>query len=516
MTKKSLLQKIKGMLFSRVVIVALLIAFQLGLLLVFVLRLSRYFAAMYGVLLLLSLMALLHVINKEDNPSYKLAWVVPILSFPLFGGLFYLLFGQTRLGRRLYGWMQVIQKKWEPLLQQAASVEAQIGALDREMLCQSQYILKAGFPAFANTATTYHPSGESKFAAMCEALEKAERYIFLEYFIVEEGTMWNTLLEILERKVQQGVEVRMMYDGFGCMFTLPDHYFRQMREKGIQCIEFNPLVPLLSILMNNRDHRKILVIDGHTGFMGGVNLADEYINLVDKHGHWKDCAVELHGDAVWSLVLMFLTMWEGISGEAQEPERYHALPGEIIPCENGFVQPYSDSPLDDELIGEMVYLNIINRARDYLYICTPYLIIDNETVTALLLAAKSGVDVRIITPGHGDKWFVHVTTRAYYSQLIRGGVKIYEYTPGFIHSKSFVCDDEVATVGTINLDYRSLYLHFECGVWMVGTSAVAPMKADFFATLEQCEQMTLENPIVKVGPAQKLLRAVLRLLAPLM
>lgn len=251
--------------------------------------------------------------------------------------------------------------------------------------------------------------------------------------------------------------------------------------------------------------------------MGGINLADEYINAKVKHGHWKDAAVMLRGDAVWSLATMFLTMWDSISDEEiSDPERYRPLPEELPGGFNGIVQPYADSPLDRDLVGEMVYLNIINRAQRYLYICTPYLIVDNETLTALLLAAKSGVDVRIITPHIGDKWYVHLLTRACYPQLVRGGVKIYEYTPGFIHSKTFVSDDEVATVGTINLDYRSLYLHFECGLWMAHSSCISAVRDDFLETLRVCEQVTLDSPFLKLNGFERLLRAVLRIFAPLM
>lgn len=511
-----LLKKTREILFSRVVIVGLLILLQLGLLLLFILRLSRYFAAMYGVFMLLSAAVTLYVVNKEDNPSYKLAWVIPILVFPLFGGLFYLMFGNTRLGSRMNQRMRDIREKAGHWYEEDSAVAERLRDCASEPYNQSRYIARAGYPLYAGTQTLYHSPGEAKFAAMRAALEGAERYIFMEYFIIEEGVMWSAILDILERKAAEGVEVRVMYDGFGCLTTLPDGYYKRMREKGIRCVEFNPLIPVLSMMMNNRDHRKILVVDGHTGFMGGINLADEYINAVDKHGHWKDCAVELRGEAVWSLVMMFLTMWEGVADTSEDYERYRPLPGEPPGDGNGFVQPYSDSPLDNELVGEMVYLNMINRARDYIYICTPYLIIDNETATALTLAAKSGVDVRIITPHRGDKWFVHMTTRANYQQLVRDGVKIYEYTPGFIHSKSFVCDDEIATVGTVNLDYRSLYLHFECGVWMCRTAAVAAIREDFLRTLEVCAPVGLDSPVIRIGPAQRLTRAILRVFAPLM
>lgn len=509
--------KFREWLFSRVVIVGLLIIVQVAMLAVVVLRLSRYFAIFYGIFMLLSVVMTLVVINKEENPSYKLAWIIPIMAFPLFGGFFYLMFGNPRLSRRLSERLGKVHNRFAELVPPSRSACARAAELGEGLRNQSEYITRMGFPPFARTETTYLSPGEEKYKAMLKVLENAKRYIFLEYFIIEEGQMWDSILKILERKVKEGVEVRVLYDGFGCLLTLPDDYFRTLREKGIQCIEFNPLIPVLTMFMNNRDHRKILVVDGHTGFMGGINLADEYINAKVKHGHWKDAAVMLRGDAVWSLATMFLTMWDSISDEElSDPERYRPLPEELPGSFSGIVQPYADSPLDRDLVGEMVYLNIINRAQRYLYICTPYLIVDNETLTALLLAAKSGVDVRIITPHIGDKWYVHLLTRACYPQLVRGGVKIYEYTPGFIHSKTFVSDDEVATVGTINLDYRSLYLHFECGLWMAHSSCISAVRDDFLETLRVCEQVTLDRSVPQAERFERLLRAVLRIFAPLM
>ena len=403
--------------------------------------------------------------------------------FPLFGGLFYLIFGNTHLSKSLSARMRRVEERINLKEAQTAETQALLKTLPQSLQNQSRYLLGAGYPAYCRTQTRYLTPGEHKFEALLKALERAERYIFLEYFIIDEGAMWNSILALLERKVKEG-------------------------------IEFNPLIPVVTLLMNNRDHRKILVVDGQVGFMGGVNIADEYINAADRFGHWKDAAVELTGEAVWSLTAMFLSMWDAVTGEDTRVEFYRAPPSETLP--NGIVQPYSDSPLDNEQVGEMVYLNIINRAEKYVYICTPYLIVDNETVTALLLAAKNGVDVRIITPHRGDKWYVHMVTRAYYAQLVRGGVKIYEYTPGFIHAKTFVADDEVATVGTINLDYRSFYLHFECGVWMARTQAVCDIRADFLSTLALCEPISANSRQLNTGWVLRLVSAVLRLFSPLM
>ncbi len=512
------MRKLIDTLFSRLVIVGLLIALQAVFLVVFIWRLSSYFVFLYGALLVLSILVTLWLVNKNDNPSYKLAWIIPIMTFPMFGGLFYLFFGNTHVSKKMTSGMVRVAKRTLPLLKQDESLGEKLGKLDKGIQNQSHYITyHSGYPLFGRTETAYLSPGEAKFEALKAELEKAEHFIFLEYFIIEKGVMWDGVLEILRRKAAAGVDVRVMYDDCGCLTTLPGGYDRQLEEMGIQCVRFNKFRPVLSMIMNHRDHRKIAVIDGHTGFMGGVNLADEYINAVDKHGHWKDASVMLKGEAVWSLTVMFLQMWEIVTGSEEDyecfrPHRSHPAPF----GEDGFVQPYSDSPIDQERVGEMVYTNIISRAKDYVYIASPYLIIDNEMATSLILAAKSGVDVRIMTPHRGDKWYVHSLTRAYYRQLIEGGVKIYEYEPGFVHSKTFVADDEVGVVGTINLDYRSLYLHFECGVWMYRSRAVMQVKEDYVKTLEKCIPITLDSELINAGPVKSLVRAVLRLFAPLM
>lgn len=510
-----IVRKLKQIVTSRVTAVAVLLLIQVLVIVLLVVKLSRYFAFVYAGFLLLSLAVFLYVINKNDNPSYKLAWAIPIMIFPLLGGIFYLLLGSHSVNKYLLKRVTDINNEKQRLMGANLDTTSNLKEKNYEAYRQSSYLKNMGFPVFENTETTYHSIGESKFASLMNRLENAKDFIFLEYFIIEEGFMWNSILEVLERKAKEGVEVRVMYDSFGCMMTLPDNYYKELIKKGIKCIEFNPFVPVVTLLMNNRDHRKIAVIDGEYGFMGGINLADEYINKVVKHGHWKDSALEIHGEAVKSLSYMFLSMWQGVTGKAEDYDRYLSCTKPVESAE-GFVQPYSDSPLDEELVGEMTYLNMINRADRYIYICTPYLIIDNESVTALILAAKSGVDVRIITPHIADKWYVHIVTRAYYPQLVSNGVKIYEYTPGFIHAKTFVSDDEIATVGTVNLDYRSLYLHFECGMWMFKTPVISDMKKDFLKTLEVCTPVTKDSPIIKTKGIKKLISAVLRMFSPLM
>ena len=351
---------------------------------------------------------------------------------------------------------------------------------------------------------------------MLAALESAEHFIFLEYFIIEEGHMFHQIEDILEKKVKEGVEVRLIYDDVGCIGTLPPRYYKQLQKKGIKCAAFNPFRPLLSVIMNNRDHRKIFVVDGAVGFTGGINLADEYINEVKRFGYWKDTGVRIEGEAVWSLTSMFLSMWNYIVHSTEDYSRFMPAQHQKAPFENdGFVQPYGDSPLDHESVGENIYLNIINRAKNYVYIFTPYLIIDHEMLTALCNAAKDGVDVRIVTPGIPDKKMIFLLTQSYYAPLIQSGVKIYQYTPGFIHAKCFVCDDEIATVGSVNLDFRSLYLHFECGVFFYRSAVVAQVKEDCLNTFVCSEQMTAEFCRNRPVPV-RLLQSVLRLLAPLL
>ena len=348
-----------------------------------------------------------------------------------------------------------------------------------------------------------------------EELRKAEHFIFLEYFIVQEGEMWNSILEILKEKAAAGLDVRMIYDDLGSVFVLPYRYDRTLESYGIKCEAFNKFVPFFSLVMNNRDHRKILIVDGHTAFTGGINLADEYINRKKKFGYWKDTGILVRGEAAVNLTAMFLTVWNTIRPTDKDfhnllPHTYHS---EAFP-EDGFVQPYGDSPLDHETVGENVYLNMISAARKYLYIFTPYLIIDNEVMTALCLAAKRGVDVRIVTPGKPDKLMVFWVTQSYYKQLIQSGVKIYQYLPGFIHAKVFVCDDCYATVGTINLDYRSLYLHFECGVFLCHSKEILKIREDAIETMKQSKEVTAEE--VKKKLPIRLAQVLLRIFAPLL
>ena len=437
-----------------------------------------------------------------------------ILCLPIFGLVLYLVFGRSRIAAYMQDRFNEMLMKSGNLLQTDPEIHDLLEAEDISACNQSDYIYhNAGYPIHGNTTAEYFQVGDDMFPVLVRELEQAQHYIFIEYFIIHDGVMWRTILDILERKVQEGVDVRLIYDDMGCIMTLPNGYNKKLESYGIKCSVFNPFVPILSSKFNTRDHRKICVIDGNVGFTGGINLADEYINAYEKHGHWKDTSVMLKGEGVFALTAMFLSMWDYLHEEKEDYSKYY--PTEWDTSAPGYVQPFTDNPLDDEAVGETVYLNLINKAKHYVYITTPYLILDSEMITALSIAAKSGVDVRIITPHIADKWYVHAVSRAHYENLTEAGVKIYEYTPGFIHAKTFVVDDDYAVVGTINLDYRSLYLHFECAAWMYQTDSVAAVKEDFFKTQQLSQEITLEE-CRKVSFVRKLGRSVLRVFAPLM
>lgn len=505
-----------GVLFSQPVLVSILILLQITLLVVLVISSSQRFELVTAILTVVSLGVALYIFNREDKPAYKLSWVILILAFPVFGGLFYLLFTFQSTTRKAKARFRQIVEETRPLFAPREDCLPAAEAENGEILRTARYLQNwVGFPLYRNTETFYLSLGEEKFAKLKEELEKARRYIFLEYFIVQEGLMWDSILEILKKKAKEGVEVRFLYDDMGCMLRLPANYPKILAEYGIKSAVFNKYRPVISTLQNNRDHRKIAVIDGEVAFTGGVNLADEYINAVERFGHWKDSAIMIRGEAVWSLTLMFLQMWAFATGTREDYSKFRPWQGQPCPVpSDGWVLPYADSPMDNEYVGEYVYLEIISGAREYVYISTPYLIIDEVMLTALKQAAKSGVDVRIVTPRQGDKKLVHLTTRSYYRELIAAGVKIYEYSQGFNHAKTFVADDKIAVVGTINLDYRSLYLHFECAVWMYKARAVAEVKEDFLEILAKSQRITMEDCC---GNAfLRLIQDILRIFAPLM
>jgi len=509
-------QKWFRQIFHRRVMVILMLLIQVAFLAHLIMSGSLLSQCFSRLLTMISLSVSLYIISKKEKGAFKLTWVFLILLFPLFGGLMYLLFNFQTTTKQFANQIKQIDERTQNYfhLTQNSYTDAKIHI--PEHLPQIRYLQEfAGFPIYTNTSSHYLSPGECKFKVLKEELEKAEKYIFLEYFIVQEGIMWDEIFEILKRKAKKGVLVRLIYDDMGCFLILPKDFSAKLKKHGIECAVFNPFKPFLTVKQNNRDHRKIAVIDGKVAFTGGVNLADEYINAVVKFGHWKDAAIMIKGEAAWSFTVMFLQMW-GLCKNVQENyEDYYPWKNQKCPAQNdGYIQPYADSPMDSENVGEHVYLQIINNAKDYVYIYTPYLIIDDSMVSALTLAAKSGIDVRIITPHKWDRWIIHMTTRSYYRELIKAGVKIYEYSKGFLHAKAFVSDDMTATVGTTNLDFRSLYLHFECGAWLYNTSAVMELKQDFLQTQKDCQQITRKDCTPNLF--MQLFQDILRLFAPLM
>ncbi len=453
------------------------------------------------------------LVSKDESPGYKLAWMLLLVIVPIVGILLYYFFAQRSLDKKT---RERVTKVFQGTVTTAAKNEGAYRQLEEqapELLRQSEFIQTATYmPAFQNTKTKYYKTGELFWQDLLQDLKNAQTYIFMEYFIVEEGLMWNSVLEILKEKAAQGVKVRFMYDDMGCVNLLPRDYAQTLRSYGIECMVFNRLRPALNSLFNNRDHRKITAIDGKVAYVGGANLADEYINHVQRFGNWKDACLRMEGEAAFGFTAVFLQIWLFRVNQPEDILQYRATEP-AKPC-GGFVQPYADNPLDHGRVGHGVYLNMINHARKYLYINTPYLILDNILEEALCMAAKSGVDVRITTPHIPDKKFVFLLTRAQYKKLLQAGVKIFEYEPGFIHSKTFVCDDRCATVGTVNLDYRSLFLHFECGAWMADCDAVMQIKEDFLQTQEVCVPITLE--FLRARPwVEKVVQFFLHVFAPL-
>lgn len=504
-------------LFSRLFVILLFIGVQVGIIVFVLLKMSYAEVYFYAFFTFISLAVVLWIVNKKNDEPFKLIWVILILVFPVFGGLLYLVVDINHIPARSRAKLKRGYELAKMLLIQEPNIIAALKEVDPHIYPQSHYLYEYGtYPLYNQTSTQFLTPGEVVFASMLEELEKAQHFIFLEYFIIQPGHMWDAILEILERKVKAGVEVRVMFDDLGCITTLPYKYHETLAAKGIKYRVFNPIKPSLSLILNNRDHRKITVIDGYVGYTGGINLADEYINQYERCGHWKDSGILIKGEAVWNFTVMFLQSWNYINFEDHDFWVYHPQHylTEKVP-NDGWVQPFGDSPLDDENVSELIYVKIINMAQDYVYITTPYLIIDQVMLNALSLAAKSGVDVRIITPHIADKWWVHMVTRSYYQKLIAAGVKIYEYLPGFIHSKVIMADDKVGIVGSVNLDYRSLYSQFESGVWMYRSSALNEVKADFLR-IEELSRLIEADEYDNIRWYLRLVRAILRLVAPLM
>lgn len=499
------------MVLKRVVVVLIGIYIQLALVYNFY---SFWFLnyAIVGIIYdVIGFLLILWLIKNSKSYSFSLPWIIILLLVPLPGTILYLIFGRNKKMSKLFKNIKASEKDSLKYFTQEKKIKDDY----LEENGRLRYIRDfSGFPVSKNNDVTYYPIGEEAYKVMLEDLKKAEKFIFFEYFIVAKGKMWNSILEILKEKAANGVDVRVMYDDLGCISTLSTSYPKELEKFNIKCVVFNKLKAFAGVIMNNRDHRKILIIDGKVAFSGGINIADEYINENSKYGHWKDNGIRFSGDAVWNYTVMFLTIWNAYQKEKDEDFTKFKYDFSNKVNKEEYVVPYSETPLDDEITGENIYLNIINQANKYVYIYTPYLIIDTDMINALSLAAKRGVDVRIVIPGIPDKKIVYTLSQSYVTPLVNSGVRIYTYTPGFIHSKVFVADDYMATVGTINLDYRSLYLHFECGCYFENASVIKSIKTDFVQTIEKCHEVTKEE--AKAGFFKEIWQALLRIVAPLM
>ncbi len=453
------------------------------------------------------------ILNKRGNPDHKVGWIIFILLFPIFGISVYLLWGGGRVLPSLKKKMRIAESHYIPYLKVNHDTDDHIKYFDLTHSRQADYLMnESGYPLYDNTSAEYLPSGERFFDRLLEELGKAEKYIYFEFFIIAEGYMWQKIYEILKTKAQNGVEVKVIFDDFGSIRRQRKGFLTNLRNAGIEVSVFNPIYPLFNNFLNNRNHRKIVVIDGKIAFTGGVNIGDEYINREMRFGHWMDSGVILKGDAVKSFVCMFLNMWEFITGKQIDVENHFAESNTI---DDGFALPYCDGPLNDRNPAEGLYMQILNSAQKYVYIMTPYLIIDNMMTAALCLAAKSGIEVCIITPHIPDKTYVHNVTQYNYLELLNAGVKIYEYTPGFLHSKVFLSDDCVATVGSVNMDYRSFVFHFECGVWICNKQTALDIKQHFREVLAVSKEIKLEE--WKKRPIfTRIKQGFLRIFGPLM
>ena len=507
----------KGLLhlvFSRFFVFVLLLAAQV----VLFAAIYIWFAESMHIFLyaqwIFAFLMILYLFNCDMDSSAKLTWMLVISIVPTLGAML-LLWTQLNFGHRTLTEQAKEQiDKTKGILEQPEDVVRQVENDGSGTDDLSKYLNNSGcYPLYDKTKVTYFDIGEKKFEAMLEQMEKAEKFIFMEYFIVEEGYMWDRLLDILIRKAKEGVDVRVMYDGMCEISNLPHGYFKLLEAEGIKAKAFSPIRPFVSSHYNYRDHRKILAIDGKVAFNGGVNLADEYINRVERFGHWKDTAVMLEGEAAKSFTLLFLQMWNLGNSDA-EYEEFLTGPCDVPEDASGYVIPYGDSPLDEYKAGEAMYVDVLNRANDYVHIMTPYLILDDELINALIYAAQRGIDVKIILPGIPDKKLAYALAKRHYKTLTAAGVKMYEYTPGFVHAKVFVSDDIKGIVGTINLDYRSLYHHFECATYMYKTDCIPDIEKDFQATLSACREVT-EETIKNEKFSLKVLGVFAKMISPL-
>jgi cardiolipin synthase len=469
--------------------------------------------------ILFSILAVVFVLAlnaRRDESSYKILWVIVIVAFPVLGALLYVFLGNKSTGKSLKQKMKKSQELFS--LEEFAKGKDLSEELKKDNLRLGQSIKRiyesSGFPLLKNGTTRYYPFGEDMFADMCEDLKKAEKYIYIEYFTIQRGKFWDTLTDILEERVKAGVDVRVIYDDVGSIATYSAVDIHGLTQKGIKCIAFNPLF-FLTTQLNNRDHRKIMVIDGVIAYSGGVNLADEYINAIELFGRWKDIGFRITGDGVGSYAYMFVEFWNSFAKDKIGEDEIKSIENAVTdPVDNGYILPYYDSPMRDEHTSNVFFTEILSLATEYVWFYTPYLMLGDALFDAFIRAAERGLDVRIIMPGVPDKKMVYRLSRSYYRDLLKAGVKVYEYTPGFVHAKAMIADGKVATIGTVNLDYRSLFLHFECNSLFYKADIIEDLKKDYLQTLESCRERTLND--INTGIIYRFIDSCLRVLAPLL
>ncbi len=514
---RRLLKRLYRTFFSRYAISALLIGLELALFLYLLFGNLNSWVYVFAAALILAVPAFLSLINKNTNPEYKVPWVFIIIALPIFGPVIYYLFYQRKMSRqetRLLGGVFKMLKNEGGAGEYISSLKEENSlAFGKANAIINDYPLAE---VYGDTSAEFFPTGEKYFASLTEDIKAARKYIFLEYFIIDEGTLWDEIHTILLEKVREGVDVRLIYDDIGCMKTLPPRYEKQLRREGIKTYRFNKVSPRVSPIHHNRDHRKICIIDGKIAYTGGVNIADEYVNRISRFGYWKDGGIRLTGMAVCGFVKMFLSAFDTVSGTVSDYEEILSVTGPCEDADGGYYIPFASGPAPTykRQAGKNAFLNLINQAERYVYITTPYLIIDYELTEALCNAAHRGVDVRIITPGIADKKIVKVMTKSSYPYLIDAGVKIYEYRPGFIHEKTFVSDDKYLVVGTINFDYRSLVHHYEDAVWAYKSAATVPARDEFLKTLDESEKMDKRKS--RLTPSEWFFKNIVRIFAPLL
>ena len=498
---------------ARIVASALLLLIQFGFLFWVLYNFTIHSATVLVLSSIIGMVTVIFLVNRRGNPDHKMSWIIFILLFPIFGISVYLLWGGNSVMPHIRKKMKVCESHYLPFLDDNKDIIDRLRYNDIMHSRQAEFLInESGYPLYDGTSSEYLPSGERFFESLLAELENAQKYIYMEFFILAEGYMWDEIHKILKRKASDGVEIKIIFDDFGSIKRQSPDFLEKLKREKIEVAVFNKINLIFNIFMNNRNHRKIVVIDGEVAFTGGVNIGDEYINKYRRFGHWMDCGIALRGKAVKSFLAMFCVMWEFVTKQRIDMKSHL---GSGFSYDDGFVIPYSDGPLNDKNPAEGIYMQILNSAQRYVYIMTPYLIIDDMMTSALCMAAKSGIEVCIVTPHIPDKWYVHNVTQYHYLDLLKSGVKIFEYTPGFIHSKVYLSDDSIATVGSVNMDYRSFVFHFESSVWIDDKKTALDIKHHFREVLAVSKEIELKK-WQKRSVFTRIKQALLHLFGPFM